>query len=63
MDKTTEPFDYAKALAELEAIARKVEEPATALSEIDACIERANELTERCRAYLRERRTVIDKLQ
>ncbi len=56
-------FDYAAALAELETLAKKVEDPATALSEIDVCIERSNELISRCREYLRERRSVIDSLQ
>lgn len=56
-------FDYAGALAELEALAKKVEDSATALSEIDACIERSNELISRCREYLRERRSTIDSLQ
>ena len=46
-------FDYSKALEELEAIAAKVEDPATPLQQIDACIRRSEELTSRCREYLR----------
>lgn len=48
-----EKFDYQSAIAELESIARKVEDPSTGLSEIDALIRRSEQLTLQCRAWLR----------
>ena len=51
-----ERFDYPSAMAELEQIAAKVEDPATGLDDIAAYIKRSAELTERCRAYLRTAR-------
>jgi exodeoxyribonuclease VII small subunit len=59
MDKK---FDYNEAVAELEKIAARVEDPATGLDEIDRCIRRSDELIGRCREYLRTVRTTIDKL-
>ena len=52
----TEDFDYKKALEELDAIAEKVEDPATALGDIDRMIARADELIASCREYLRTAR-------
>lgn len=49
-------------MAELERIAAKVEDPATGLADIDACIRRSDEIVARCRAYLRTMRESIDKL-
>ena len=46
-------FDYAAAQAELEAILKAVEDPATALDDIDAKVKRADELIKACREYLR----------
>ena len=57
-----ERFDYAKALSELEAIAAKVEDPATKLDDIDALVSRSNQLLKDCRAYLRSVKEKIDKL-
>ena len=57
-----EKFDYAKAVAELEAMAAKVEDPSTDLWEIDRCIKRSEELIARCREYLRTVRETIEKL-
>ena len=48
-----EKFDYAKAIAELEAIAAKVENPETKLDDIDALVGRSKELLKQCREYLR----------
>ena len=48
-----EKFDYNEAIAELEKIAVRVEDPATGLDEIDRCIKRSDELIGRCREYLR----------
>lgn len=52
-------FDYGKAMAELEQIARKVEDPSTALDDIDKLIKRSTELVEACRAYLRTTREKV----
>ena len=57
-----EQFDYNGAIAELEKIAERVEDPATGLDEIDRCIRRSDELIGQCREYLRTVRTTIDKL-
>ena len=51
-------FDYAKAIAELEEIAAKVENPETKLDDIDALVGRSKELLKQCREYLR---TVTEK--
>ena len=48
-----EKFDYAKAIAELEEIAAKVENPETRLDDIDALVARSKALLEQCRKYLR----------
>jgi len=53
-------FDYNKALEELEAIAGKVEDPSTALGDIDRYISRADELIASCREYLRSARSKVD---
>ena len=55
-------FDYNEAIAELEKIADRVEDPATGLDEIDRCIKRSDELISRCRDYLRTGRNQIDNL-
>lgn len=55
-------FDYNEAIAELEKIAARVEDPATGLDEIDRCIRRSDELIGRCREYLRTVRNQIDNL-
>ena len=59
MEKT---FDYAKAIAELEEIAAKVEKPETRLDDIDALVGRSKELVRQCRAYLRSVKEKIDSL-
>ena len=48
-----EEFDYTKAMEELEAIARKVEDPKTGVGEIDKYMKRSQELVAACREYLR----------
>ena len=56
-------FDYAAAQAELETILKAVEDPATALDDIDTKVKRADELIKACREYLRsaeERVAAID---
>ncbi len=48
-----ENFDYSEAVAELEEIALKVENPETGIEDIDRYIKRSQELIGACRAYLR----------
>ena len=55
-----EEFDYAKAVAELEAIAAKVEDPQTGIEDIDSCIKRSEELISACRDYLRGVREKVE---
>ena len=57
-----ETFDYNEAIAELEKIAARVEDPATGLDEIDRCIKRSDELIVRCREYLRTVRNQVESL-
>lgn len=57
-----EKFDYKSAVAELEQIAGKVEDPATGLEEIDAFIKRSDELIMQCRSYLRTVRDTVENL-
>ena len=57
-----EEFDYAKAVAELEAIAAKVEDPQTGIEDIDSCIRRSEELISACRAYLRGAREKLETM-
>ncbi len=48
-----ETFDYNEAVAEIEAIATKVEDPNTGIEDIDKYLKRSEELIGKCRAYLR----------
>lgn len=52
-------FDYAKAMAELEQIASKVEDPKTNLDDIAGLVKRSGELIKSCREYLRTVRESI----
>ena len=54
-------FDYGKAVEELEAIAAKVEDPATGIGDIDRYMKRSRELLEVCRAYLRGAREIMSE--
>jgi exodeoxyribonuclease VII small subunit len=56
-----EKFDYAKAMAELEGIAAKVEDPKTSLDDIGALVSRSKKLIEQCRNYLRSVRESIEE--
>ena len=56
-----EKFDYAKAMAELEGIAIKVEDPKTSLEDIGALVSRSKTLIEQCRNYLRSVRASIEE--
>ena len=56
-----EKFYYARAMAELEGIAAKVEDPKTSLDDIGALVKRSSELVKSCREYLRTVREDIEK--
>lgn len=58
----SEKFDYAKAIAELDEIAAKVENPETKLDDIDALVGRSKELLKQCKDYLRIVKEKIDSL-
>ena len=55
-------FDYNKAVADLEKIAARVEDPATGLDEIERLIKQSDELIGRCREYLRTVRQTTETL-
>ena len=57
-----ENFDYSKAVAELEQLAARAEDPATGLDKLDESITRSKELIEQCREDLRTARTKVDTL-
>lgn len=57
-----ETFDYAKAVAELEEIAARVENPETKLDDIDVLVGRSKQLLKDCREYLRSVKDKIDSL-
>lgn len=57
-----EKFDYTKAIATLEKIALKVEDPSTGVEDIDKYIRQTEELVEKCRAYLRTVREKVDTI-
>ncbi len=56
MKTDKEEFNYAAAVEELESIAAKIEDPGTAIADIEKYIERSVELVALCRAYLRSAR-------
>ncbi len=56
-----EIFDYNEAVAELEAIAVKVEDPNTGIEDMDKYMKRSEELIGKCRAYLRGAREKLNK--
>lgn len=55
-------FDYTKAMAELEGIALKVEDPRTGVEDIEKYMKRSQELMEACRNYLRGAREKLDAM-
>lgn len=57
-----EKFDYDAAVAELEAIAQKAEDPRTAVEDMEKMIRRSAELVQACRAYLRGAREKVAAL-
>ena len=57
-----EKFDYGKAVARLEEILSKVEDPSTGVDDIDKYVKEAESLGGRCRKYLRELRDKADSI-
>ena len=57
-----EKFDYKEAVATLEKILAKVEDPATGIDDIDKYVRQAEELTSSCREYLRSVREKVDAI-
>lgn len=60
--KMSEEFNYSDAMAELERIALKVEDPSTGIDDIGKYIKQSDELVEKCRNYLRSVREKADEL-
>ncbi len=58
-----ETFDYNEAVAEIEAIAARVEDPNTGIEDMDKYIKRSEELIGKCRAYLRGAREKLSKTE
>lgn len=58
-----EKFDYNQAVATLEEILAKVEDPATGVDQIDQYVKQATTLTQRCREYLRGVREQVDAIE
>lgn len=56
-----EKFDYTKAVAELDGIAAKIEDPQTSLDDIGALVSRSKVLIKQCREYLRSVRESIEE--
>ncbi len=54
-------FDYTKAMAELEQIAAKVENPDTSLDDIGALVGKSKDLVTQCREYLRTVRESVNE--
>ena len=57
-----EKFDYKEAVTTLEKILAKVEDPATGIDDIDKYVRQAEDLTSRCREYLRSVREKVDAI-
>jgi exodeoxyribonuclease VII small subunit len=62
MDNNSEPFNYSKAIQELDEIAKKVEDPGMKLEEMEALIVKTKSLVEKCHNYLRSAQETIDKI-
>lgn len=62
MTEEKEKFDYAAAVAELESIASKVEDPKTPVDDMETMIRRSVELISACRAYLRGAREKVEEM-
>ena len=57
-----EKFDCKEAVERLEQILAKVEDPATGVDDIDKYVRQAEQLTARCREYLRGVREKVDAI-
>lgn len=57
-----EKFDYTKAVAELDGIAARIEDPQTSLDDIGALVSRSKVLLKQCREYLRSVRESIEEV-
>jgi len=57
-----EKFDYKEAVERLEQILAKLEDPATGVDDIDKYVRQAEQLTARCREYLRGVREKVDAI-
>lgn len=55
-------FDYMAAVAELEALVARVEDPAAGIDDIGENVARAEALLKKCRSYLRSARETLDSL-
>lgn len=55
-------FDYNEAVARLEEIAMKVEDPSTSLDDIDRLVRESEKLVESCRGYLRSVREKVESI-
>lgn len=55
-------FDYAEAVAELESLVKKAEDPSAGIDDIGKYIEEAGSLVRQCRVYLRTAREKLDML-
>lgn len=55
-------FDYAGAVAQLEELVSKAENPDTGIDDIVECIDKADALVKKCREYLRSAREKLDTM-
>ena len=62
MTLSMEKFDYSKAVSRLEEIAVKVENPSTAIDDIDRYVAESDALVRKCREYLRGVREKVDSI-
>jgi len=60
-DEDMKNFDYIEALARLEKIAARIEDPSTGLPEIEKYLKESSALVEDCRKYLRSLREGWEK--
>lgn len=56
-------FDYAAAVARLETLVARVEDPSTGIDDIAGTVSKAEDLLKKCRAYLRQARQTLDALE
>ncbi len=61
--ESVKKMSYEEAVAELEAMVKKIEDPTTPLDKISADVEKALELVKYCRSKLRDFETSIAELK